>query len=526
MSSQHVTQEQVLSFLGSPAAYRGSPVKQINTHAASVFLSGTRALKIKRAVKFPFLDYTTLDLRRRACLAEIEVNRPFAPELYLGLVRITKEADGSLQIAGTGEVVEWAVEMLRFDDALTLDRYGEEHVISADMARTIVKRLAEVHKTAPQHEADSWIVALEGFLAQHNQVFREHSDLFQPEQVRQLFNNGQKRLEQIASLTRDRAAAGFLVRGHGDLHLGNIALIKGQPIIFDAVEFDPLIAAGDVLYDLAFLIMDMLIGGHREAANSALNDYLQFSDRSENLAGLALLPFFMSLRSAIRAVVAIARHDQIEKSSDAKAAQRYFHAAIGFLEPKSPRLVAIGGLSGTGKSFLAKLVATHILPEPGALILRSDIMRKRFFGVGEYTRLDASAYSERANEIVYGSLFRDARKALAAGHSVILDAVFRRSDERLSAEQAAVEARVPFDGLFLQADLVTRIERVETRIKDASDADRSVAVSQEAESIGELKWKVIDSSGGADQTLAKALTALGLNTATPSWPPASPKLTA
>lgn len=505
MAESALSQREVLEFLASPASSGGLPVKRIDTHAASVFLSGSRALKVKRAVKFPFLDYSTLDLRKRACLAEIEVNRPFAPELYEGLARITREPDGSLAVGGTGTVVEWAVQMRRFDEALTLDRYAEANEITPDMAKVVAQRLAQVHKTAPKQQADAWLAALAGFLQQHNKVYLEHASVFPRDEAQALLARSRQLLSDNTALIRRRAEAGLLVRGHGDLHLGNIALIKGELVIFDAVEFDPVIAGGDVFYDLAFLLMDLWIRGQAPAANRALNAYLESSNRDQNLEGLRLLPLFLSVRSSIRAVVAAARFDQNGKEGDAKAARHLFDEAAAFLAPAAPRLLAIGGLSGTGKSYLARRVAPHVLPAPGAVVLRSDVKRKALARVHETVRLPASSYTREASQEVYAAICADAARVLAAGHAVILDAVFSAREERDAAERVAADAKVPFQGIFLHADLAERIRRVSTRTGDASDADCAVVLAQESYRVDDMTWTRVDTSADSDAALAAIL---------------------
>jgi hypothetical protein len=201
---------------------------------------------------------------------------------------------------------------------------------------------------------------------------------------------------------------------------------------FDAVEFDPLIAAGDVLYDLAFLLMDLVERGLTDAANRVLNRYLFEARGDENLDALVALPLFMSLRAAIRAKVTAARLDQGADKRDAitGAARTYFKLACDLISPPAPKLVAVGGLSGTGKSILARALAPHVMPSPGAVLLRSDVERKSLFGVGETDRLPAEAYSTDAGARVYAALNAKARRIIAAGHSVVVDAVFARPEER------------------------------------------------------------------------------------------------
>src|SRR5215470_4586387 len=147
-------QDAVLTFLADPATHGRRPVRRIDTHAAAVFLAGKRALKIKRAVRFPFLDYSTLDKRRAACTAEIEVNRSFAPDLYRGLVAVTREADGRLALGGAGAAVEWAVDMLRFDEEKTLDRLADGGTIDAAMADALARAVAAAHAVAPVADAE------------------------------------------------------------------------------------------------------------------------------------------------------------------------------------------------------------------------------------------------------------------------------------------------------------------------------------------------------------------------------------
>jgi len=503
-------QDAVLSFLASPAWTGGLPVKRIDTHAASVFLSGNRVLKVKRAVKFPYLDYSTLELRKRACLSEIEVNRPFAPELYQGLTRITRTADASLEVGGGGDAVEWAVEMRRFDEALTLDLYVSKNEIAAEMATAIVKRLAEVHRSAPRQDAEVWISALSRFLREHNQIYLSHPQLFDASRAQSLLRKTETALAEANSLIRERSKTGLLVRGHGDLHLGNIALIKGEPVIFDAVEFDPVIASGDVLYDLSFLLMDLIRHGQKLAANAALNGYLSFANHPENLSGLRLLPLFLSIRSSIRAVVAVARYERSHEQEDARIAKGYFEAACRFIAPPPPRLVAIGGLSGSGKSFLAKRVAPFVMPEPGAAVLRSDVKRKVMSGVSETAKLAPASYTQEASARVYTALLDDAKAALKTGHSVIVDAVFAKPEERAAVERIASELKVSFQGIFLRADISTRLQRVEQRKGDASDADAKVALAQESYEINARGWASVDSSGEADATLKEALKCLDI----------------
>ena len=328
------SQDAVLRFLGDPATHGGRPVRRIDTHANVVFLVGDCALKVKRAVRFPFLDYSTLDRRKAACAAELEVNRNFAPELYRRVVPITKAASGRLAIGGEGEVIEWAVEMLRFDEDRTLDRIAETRGIDDDLAARLAGMVLAMHRAAPIADAAAWIAALAEFLNQNAAAFREEPALFNAERAATLDRSARVELDRRRGVLLGRGARGLIRQGHGDLHLGNIALLDGRPVPFDAIEFDPNVAAGDVLYDLAFLLMDLIDRGLGRAANIVLNGYFAPLRRSDDLDGFAALPLFLSMRAAIRAKVTAARRPFVEPADRARLgekAQEYFHLAADLI---------------------------------------------------------------------------------------------------------------------------------------------------------------------------------------------------
>jgi predicted kinase len=287
--------------------------------------------------------------------------------------------------------------------------------------------------------------------------------------------------DHIVPLLTERGRRGLIRRIHGDLHLGNIVLIDGRPVLFDAIEFSDIIASGDVLYDLAFLLMDLLERGLTRPASIVFNRYLAETRRADDLDALAALPFFLSMRAAIRAKVTAARMELAPPAERRRSRARRAAAALalGAIAPPAPRLVAVGGLSGTGKTVLARAVAPRLKPMPGAVIVRSDIERKVLFGIAETEKLPADAYEEEVTARVYATLTEKARRILAAGHSAIVDAVFADPRERAGLEAMAKSANIPLRGLFLTADLDTRIARVGSRARDASDADASVAQAQE-----------------------------------------------
>jgi uncharacterized protein len=493
------TQERVFALLTDSVAH--PHVDRIDTHAASVFLDGDRALKIKRAVRFPYLDYSTLEKRKAACDAEMTINRQFAPQIYRRVVPITQNYDGSLSIDGDGTPVEFAIEMTRFDERQTIDHLAESGELDRALVDAIADAIAASHAVAPLAPVAPWIKSIPAFIEGNTTAFRTAA-WFPADDIDNLeaaslstFSRIRKRLEQ-------RGRQGHVRRCHGDLHLANIVLIERKPVLFDAIEFDPDIASVDILYDLAFPMMDFLHYGRHATANALLNGHLKTAP-IEIFDGLAALPLFMSLRAAIRANVLLSRLGPRDKAEILRSARTYFRLAQQLIHPPAPTLVAVGGLSGTGKSVLARALAPVVMPEPGAVVLRTDVLRKQHFQVGETDRLPESAYQPEVTAKIYELLVQRALRILVQGHSVIVDAVFARESERVSIRDAARSLNARFVGLFLQTNLATRLNRLGRREGDASDAAPEIAGLQEKYDIGAIDWTMIDASGTSEQTLKK-----------------------
>ena len=510
----------IAALLADPATYGlapGTPVTRIDTHAAAVFLAGTRAFKVKRPVRYSYLDYGTLAKREAACRAELAVNAPFAAALYLGVVPVTRQAGGTLALGGTGEVVEWLVEMHRFDETMTLDRLAEAGELSEPLIDALAETVAAGHARMPAADAAAWIAALASYAADDRATFHAAHDLFPPDEAARLDAATTAALHRNAALILARGRRGLVRRCHGDLHLGNVALVDGRPLPFDAIEFDPLIATGDVLYELAFLLMDLVARGRRRSACRLLNQYLLdphllAPGRDDDLDGLAALPLFLSLRAQIRAKVALARRTLTGGQAAMAAAHdamRYFRLAGAAIAPPPPHLFVVSGLSGTGKSSVAQAIAGRLLPLPGALTLRSDIERKRLYGVPATARLPADAYRPEVTARVYRRLAERAQRALEAGHSVVVDAVFARPDERAALAALGAACGVPARGVWLEAPLDVRRARVAGRRHDASDADAAVVEFQDGLETGPLDWPRVDAAGPLEGVVRRAMAALG-----------------
>lgn len=504
-------QDAVIALLSSPATHGGSPVERIETHASVVFLAGDRAWKLKRAVKYDYLDFSTADRRREMCEAELRLNRRAAPELYHRVVAITRRPDGTLELGGTGEPVDWVLEMRRFDQEALFDRLAARGALDLAWMRPLAAAIARFHRDAEVRRDHggragmAWVID-----GNARDLEAAGSEAVDQDLCASVTRESRAALERGAALLEARREAGLVRHCHGDLHLRNIVLFEGRPTLFDAVEFNDEIACVDVLYDLAFLLMDLWRRDLPPHANAVWNAYLLESD---TLDGLPLLPLFLSCRAAVRAKTSLAaaalQRDPARVSELRQTARAYLAMAQALLRPAPPALVAIGGLSGSGKSSLAYAIAPAVGPVPGAVVLRSDQVRKQLFGVPEDQRLGPEGYTAAASARVYDALAQRAAAVVRGGHCAIVDAVFAREPDRARIESVARDAAVPFAGLWLDVPEPVLIDRVTRRRGDASDADAAVVRLQLEEGIGTIGWTRIDAAGGLDRVRERALQALG-----------------
>lgn len=487
------TQAAIVAFLSDAAAY-GPGIEQvgrITTHISRIFLAGDRAYKLKRAISLPYLDFSTAALRQKACECEVALNRRTAPELYQGVWPVTRETDGRLALGGSGEAVDWLVVMRRFDEAALLDRMTEGGRLEPRLLRALADTIAAFHAAAEPAPSGGGAAAIRAIIEGNGESFTACPEgAFAPGDVERLQRACGERLDAVATLLDRRRDAGKVRRCHGDLHLRNICLIEGRPVLFDCLEFSEALATIDVLYDLAFLLMDLL---HRDLAPEANLVFNRYLDRANEADGVVALPLFLALRAAIRAhIAALGGAD-----SRFAEARSYLSLALRLVDPPPPRLVAIGGLSGTGKSTLAYRLAPGVGAAPGARVIRSDVIRKRLFGVAPEDRLDATAYEPAVTERVYAAMGSEAAVLLAAGHAAILDAVFARPEERDAARKVAQMSGAPFAGLWLEAPIAVLEQRIAGRRDDASDADVEILHRQLAYDVGKVDWTRIDATADA-----------------------------
>lgn len=509
----------VVDLLTSVLATEGGEPERIDTHGALVLLGRKTVFKIKRRIAFPYMDFSTLGARARAAAAEIRLNRRTAPEIYRGLMPVLEDADGlrlgdlQTEVGQNGPIepngdsdrtdcVEWVVVMSRFDESRLLSRLAANGELAPALLKQLADRVHSFHDSEPPartRQYDAVRSVIDGNIDE-----LAGCDTLDAEQRSQLAILSRDHLERLEDHLERRAAEGHVRRCHGDLHLGNVVATDDGPLLFDALEFDDELATIDTAYDNAFLLMDLDRFGLLGGANVFLNRVL---DLSGDYGAVQPLALFLSMRAAVRAKIGISAADA---QTDAGAAKRkrveaadYLRRAVTYLQPPEPVMIAVGGLSGTGKTSVANAIAPYIGAVPGAVVLRSDVIRKRLAGVAETQPLDPSWYTPDVSTRIYDEMAATAARISEAGHSVILDAVAAKPEERAQFEQASGPRR--FVGIWLTADADLLKSRVTSRKGDASDATAAVVERQTQYDLGDIAWNVVAADNPLETVADRAL---------------------
>ena len=511
-------QRDVVAFLSTPAAYglTSGPIERIDTHISTVWLAGDRAYKLKRAVRFDYVDFSTAELRHAACEAEIRLNRRTAPMLYIAVRAVTRQHDGSLAIDGPGDPIDWVIEMKRFDQETLFDRLAERGRLDIATMSPLAAAIAHLHAGA-RIRTDHGGRAGMAWVADGNarEFLERGPGVLDPALCARLAAETRTELCRHAARLDARCRAGLVRECHGDLHLRNICLVDGAPTIFDGVEFNDDISCIDVLYDVAFVLMDLWRRGLAAHANALFNEYIAATG---DVDALCLLPLFLACRAAVRAktsLTAAAQSQDVSRRRELeRAAVQYLDLSGTLLRPSPAQLIAIGGFSGSGKSTLAHALAPSVGAAPGALVVRSDLLRKSMMAVTPLTPLDKAGYTPAVTRRVYHELTARAVAALKAGHSVIADAVFARPEDRDAMAHAAHAAGVSFLGLWLDAPPAILAQRIADRSLDASDATVAVLDDQVRAGPGAIAWERLDGAMDIPTVLrhARALLAPPVHT--------------
>lgn len=458
-------------------------VSLIETHISWVLLTGRYAYKIKKPVNFGFLDFSTLEKRRFFCHEEIRLNRRLAADWYLEVVPIT-EAAGQLRMNGKGDAIEYAVKMRQFPSAETLRERGENSCLNAAEIDQIASRVADFHnriEKADEHAVYGDCLEIRHWFTENFRQIRPLlHDCQQLQQLEALETWGLGEWTHKSPIMAQRKQQGFVRECHGDLHLGNMTLVNGQVVLFDCIEFNPMLRWIDVISEVAFLVMDLVQIGCEGYAYRFLNRYLQ---ETGDYHGLTLLPYYLVYRALVRAKVAWLR---ITQNPDADAGTqaryeyaRYVNLAERFTQANRTVLVITHGFSGSGKSWFAAQLAEKI----GAIQIRSDSERKRLFG---YQAQDATGsgigsgvYTAAAGQKTYRHLAGLAKVVLESGYSVIIDATFLKVEQRHLFRELADKCQVAFRIIDFQASEETLSQRIQHRQNDPSEATLAVLAQQQ-----------------------------------------------
>ncbi len=454
--------------LRDPACYPhpARDVEVVETHISWVLLAGEYAYKLKKPVKLPFLDFSTLAARRHFCEEELRLNRRTAPELYLDVLPVVQTAKGP-SLAGAGAPLDYALRMRRFPADTLADRMARAGRLGPAQVDAIARAVARFHASLPATTAPAGfggaVQVSAPALGNFDQLAALPAAAGSRATLARLHAWTARECGRLAAVFDARRGAGFVRECHGDLHLGNIAFIEGRPTLFDCIEFDPALRWIDVMSEIAFLVMDLRAHGLAALAWRALNACLEESGDYE---GMAVLRFYLVYRATVRAKIALLR-------GDAAAFDAYLALAASLARPRRAALLAMHGLSGSGKT----TVSQALIERTGALRLRSDVERKRLHGLPASARsasaLDAGLYDAASSERTYRRLAGLAAAVLRSGHSVIVDAAFLRRDERDRFRALAHRFEADFLIVSCEAPDAVLRERVARRATQASDASEA-----------------------------------------------------
>jgi len=521
----------------------GSGLSLIETHTAWVFLSENTVWKVKKPVDFGFLDFTTLERRRTACDAEIALNSRLAPDVYRGVVQVTRDAAGQHGFGGTGEVVDYAVEMARLADRDRADILLDGGQLSPEHIDLLGQTLAAFHERMPTNERIAGFGSPDMILGNIRENFAQTRsslcEYLDANQARELETLQLSFVENNRELFVTRMVDGKVRDGHGDLRLEHVYL-RPEPTIIDCIEFNERFRYGDVCSDVAFLTMDLACAGRVDLSEQLLAAY---ASATNDFDLYRLVDFYEGYRAFVRGKVASLLVDDAGASLEARRragdlARRHYLFALASGRPSvtPPLMLAVGGIVGSGKSTVAAQLGAMLT----APIVATDRTRKHWLGVSSTTSLRepawAGAYSSKLSERVYGEVLRRAGCVLRSGRPVIVDGSFRSRAERGRARLLAQQLGVPF--LFVECratpdDCRARLRR-RAQHAHVSDArielfDEFVKHFEPIDEFGPQEHVVVDTSGPEPETSgasseplpkvsASSETLRELRTRLPAWP--------
>ncbi|MBE9126190.1 MULTISPECIES: AAA family ATPase [unclassified Coleofasciculus] len=458
-----------------------TPIELMQTHVSYVFLTGDYAYKVKKPVNFGFLDFSTLERRQHFCQEELRLNQPYAPEIYLEVLPIT-QTDSKLVLAGEGEPVEYALKMSQFpQDTLLVNLFEQSQLTEAHMEE-LGRVVAQFHAQAPSNDyirsfgtVDKVREALDENYKQTNKYIGSVQTQQQYEETQEFSDRFFKQRQELLSARREKGA---IRECHGDLHLRNICLWHDKIQLFDRIEFNEPFRFVDVMYDVAFAVMDLDARGCKNLGNAFLNTYVE---QTGDWEGLQVLPLYLSRQAYVRAKVTSFLLDDPEVPEDAKqeaaaTAADYYRLAWEYTKTNQGRLMIMSGLSGSGKSTVARRLARHL----GAIHLRSDAVRKHLAGISLDQQGGDEIYTPEMNQRTYDRLLELGIMLASQGFAVILDAKYDRQALRKEAIAQAQAHQLPLQILHCIAPVEVLCDRLSSRTGDVSDATANLLEKQRA----------------------------------------------
>jgi aminoglycoside phosphotransferase family enzyme/predicted kinase len=455
------------------------PLEVRETNISWVILTGSYAYKIKKSLELAFIDTSSLEKRKYLCEEELRLNQRLAPDLYVDVVAITRDAVG-LRIGGNGPIIEYAVRMRQFEASEELSTLLERGTISAQEIADLAVTMAEFHASAPRAPLrvdHLYTQQLHDAVLGNMAILLSHLDSVTPlPEISALIDWTHDYLQYSLSRLRLREQSGFIRECHGDLHARNIVRWRGRLTPFDCLEFDPKLRWIDVMNDVAFLVMDLVAHGRKDLAFLFLNTYLEHTGDYD---GVRLLPFYSVYRALVRAMVDSvgAEQNSVHREEFRRRLRMRVQTAAAFISSPPPALFIMHGPAGSGKSFLSERLAAQL----GAVRIRSDLERKRLAGSQptfvRRSGFERGIYNPDFSHRTYARLLDCAESCLQGGMNVIVDAAFLNGEDRRLFRALAAQQAAQYVIISCNADRQVLVKRIATRQEarnDPSDADAAV----------------------------------------------------
>jgi uncharacterized protein len=482
------------------------PIGFVQTHISYVFLTGEYAYKAKKPMNFGFLDYSTLEKRQHFCHEELRMNQRGAPGLYLDVLPITQSGD-DFALGGEGAAVEYVVKMRQFPESALLSSVYERGELTEELLVRLAKAIAQFHQTCPIND----YIRSFGEVAKVRQAFDENYQqtegyIGRP-QTQQQFDETQAYTDRFfaerADLFTQRIQNNWIRECHGDPHLGNICLWQDELMLFDCIEFNEPFRFVDVMYDIAYIVMELALRQRPDLSAIFLSAYVE---QTGDWEGLQVLPIYVNRQTYVRAKVTSFMLDdpgvpEAEKQKGSDRAATYYRLAWDYAKPQQGKIFLTCGLSGSGKSTTAKQIAR----QTGGIYIRSDAVRKHLGGVPLDQRGGDDLYSAEMTQQTYARLMELGVTLAQQGYTVILDAKYDRQDLRMAVIEAAKGAEIPLQIIHCDAPLEVLSDRLRQRTGDIADATADLLPQQSLEPFSDIEKPYVTTLDTTQQGAAQTI---------------------